>query len=651
MAGDSTQFLIDLAAKFTGGQASVATLAELGDKMLSAGAASSDFEKTIKATSAAVDDSAASLKTANEALAVGQTEYDQLETSADRAAKAVEKINQLVADQAVKLAAAQKAGDEQGVERASAKMAVLAEKQADAGKKAEAAAVAFKTAAVALDVLKAKAAAADQLHTHLAKGLENVEAAAEKTKKAEDAAAGSGSLKEISSGLGKIGGPAAAATDRVIGLAEGFKKLVGSLGSAGGYVAIAAGILALASAAVVATIAITKWGVANADANRTTTLLAAGIAKTVAGGQELEATITRLGDVVPQSREELLSMAGDLAKAGLRGKDLSNQLEIAAVKAAQLKWGPDFSKQLLSLDVQSRRLHDNLADTFGGLHIEKLLGGVQTLVALFDSSTESGKALKFLFEALFQPIVDGAGGAAVKVERFFLQGEILALKAYIALKPYRSEIEALGKAFAIGAAIVVGIFAYAIFAAVASVGLLVAELGALATYLYEIGAAVVGGVSDAFTLLNKYILDLVDIGGQMIDGLINGITGGAKKVADSMVGVVTGGVDAVEKALGIGSPSKVLYDIGTDTTAGYAGGVDDTADDAQNSLAALVAPPSGRPGGGANAGGRGDVNITIVIEGRGESDDSILDKMEARLRDFFDDDALTIGGGEVPATP
>jgi hypothetical protein len=650
MAGDSTQFLIDLAAKFTGGQSSVATLAELGDKMLFAGAASTDFEKVVKATAAAVDESAAAFKTANEALAVGQTEYDQLESAAERASKSVEKINQLVADQAAKLAAAQKAGDEGGVERASAKMAVLAEKQADAGKKAEAAALSFKTAAAALDVLKAKAAGAEQMHTHLAKGLENVEAAAEKAKKAEADAAGSGSLKELSSGLAKIGGPAAAATDKVIGLAEGFKKLVSSLGSAGGYVAIAAGILAIASAAVVATIAITKWGVANADANRTTSLLAAGIAHTVAGGQELEATITKLGDVVPQSREELTAMASDLAKAGFRGKDLSNQLEIAAVKAAQLKWGPEFSKQLLSLDVQSRRLHDNLADTFGGLNIEKLLGGIQTLVALFDSTTESGRALKFLFEALFQPIVDGAGDATVKIERFFLYGEILALKAYIALKPYRSEIEALGKAFVIGSAIIIGLFAYAVFAVIASVGLLIAEIGALAVYLYDLGGAIVGGVSDAFHLLNQYILDLVDIGGQMIDGLINGITGGAKKVADSMVGVVTGGVSAVEKALGIGSPSKVLYDIGADTTAGFTGGVDDTSDDAQASLASMVAPPKGAPPG-ASSGGGNVINIAITIEGRGKSDDSILDELEDRLRDIFDVDSLTIGGGEVPATP
>lgn len=651
MAGDSTEFLIELAAQFSGGQAAVATLSELGDKLLVAGTTSKDFAVFVDKAKAAVTESAEAMKIANDALADGQGKYDELEASAVRASKAVEKVNALVEAQAAKLAEAQKAGNSDAAERAAEKMQALGERQAEAGKKAESAAHAFRESAASLDALKAKAAAADKLHGSLAAGLKNVEAAAKKAKENEDAAAGSGALNELSAGLRKIGGPAASATDSVIAFGEGFKKLVSSLGSAGGYVAIAAGILAIASASIAATIAISKWGVAMADANRTSTLLTAGVARTVAGGEELEATISKLGDVVPQSREELLQMAGGLADAGLRGKDLSKQLEIAAVKAAQLKFGPDFGKQLLSLDVQSRRLHDNIADTFGGLKIEGLLGGVHTLVALFDSSTASGKALKFLFEALFQPLIDGATAAVPKVERLFLYAEILALKAYIALKPYHAQIEEVGKALLVGAGIIAGTFAVALGIVVVLITAAVAAAAALEYGLYRLWSLIIGGVIEGFAALNDEILHVADIGTEIIDGLISGITGGAKKLADSMVGVVTGGVDAVEKALGIASPSKVFYEIGANTSEGYAGGVDEGTDDAQNALENMVNPPkgSGGPAGARSSGPSIVVNITV--EGGGKEDQSLAELIAEKVRDVLESDSLMLGGGEVPSMP
>jgi hypothetical protein len=649
--GDSTQFLIDMAAKLTGGTVSVATLGELGDKMLLAGSSAQDFEKIIKQTSTAVTDSAAAMKTSNDELAVGQTKYDELETSVNRASKAVERINSLVEEQGAKLAAAQKAGDTDAAERASEKMQALGDRQSETGKKAEAAAISFKEAAVALDVLKAKAAAADKLHESLSAGLKNVQGAAEKAKKAEEEASGSGSLKEFASGLGKIGGPAAAATEGVINLAEGFKKLIASLGSVGGYVAIGAAILAIASATIVATIAIAKWGIGLADTSRSQTLLVAGVARTVAGGEQLQGTLSKLSNIVPQSSAELLGMASNLANAGLRGKDLSNALEVAAVKAAKLKWGPDFQKQLLSLDVQTTRLHDNIAETFGGLKIDGLLSGVQTLVALFDSTTESGKALKFLFEAMFQPVIEGAAAAVPKVERLFLYAEILALKAYIALKPYRSEIEAVGHAVLVGAAVLGGVFAVALALVIGLVGMAVAGFAEFIDGFVEMPSEIVAVAAAIGGELSAVLDDIADIGPQMIEGLINGITDGAADVAKALTGVVSGAVDSAEKFLGIKSPSTRLRKTGKNSAEGYTGGVEDGSDDAQKALVDMVSPPPSNAGAGARASTGGNtINVTINIEGRGQPDESLAEMIEEKMRDLFDSDSLMLGGGEEPAT-
>lgn len=627
MAGDSTQFLIDMAAKLTGAETSIAQLADLGDKMLAAGASAIEMQQTVERFTSALEDSETALDAANKALAQGEQKYKQAEIAAERAAKAVERLNE-----------SGKSGE------------AFMKRQADAAEKAEKAAAALKLEAAAVDALKSKAAAAASTQDSLSKGLKNVQSAAEKAAEAEKKAGGTRKVNEIAEGLAKLGGPLGTVGQKVFSFAAGFEKLGKSVGAAGPYVAIAVAIAAIAAGAAAATFAITKWAVSMADANRTQTFLAAGIARTTAGGAELEKTVAKLGNIVPQSSEELYSMASNLADAGLRGKTLTDALEKTAVTAAKLKWGPDFQKQLLSIDNQTRRIQSNISDTFGGLNIENLLRGLSRLVDLFDSTTSSGKAMKFLFETLFQPVVDGAADATVKVERFFLYGEILALKAFIALKPYRTEIEAVGKAFLIGAGIIIGVFAVAIGMVIAVVVEAVAIIGALGYALYRLGEIIITAPAEALKLLNDYILKFTDIGGQMVDGLINGITAKATEVVDAMTGMVKGGVKSVEDFLGISSPSKLLFDTGQDTAAGFSGGVESGSGDTQSALEAMVKPPAGRTGGAGGGGSFGGVTINIEVSGAGEDEEGLAQKIANAVREIFDSDALMLGAGEEPAT-
>ncbi len=321
-------------------------------------------------------------------------------------------------------------------------------------------------------------------------------------------------------------------------------------------------------------------------------------------------------------------MAEGLVKTGLKGKELATALEAAAVKAAQLKWGPDFAKQMLSLDSQAARLQTNISGIFGGLRIEGLLEGFSTLVALFDKNTSSGKALKFLFETLFQPIVDGAVRAIPDVERLFIQAEIGALKAYIAVKHFTDSLGIDGKEAAyyavlavVGALVLVfalltvavltvGLFLAFVFLPFIVIGLLIyafvkgwiAIFGAVGDAVSSAGSAIMDGIGAAVDWLSG--LDLGSIASDLMDGLVNGITSAGGAVLGAITGVVGGAIDAAKSLLGIASPSKVFAQIGVHTGEGMAQGVDASAGDVQDSMSSMVAPPD--PGkGGAKGGSKG----------------------------------------------
>lgn len=649
-SGDSTEFLIEIATKLSGGDTAAATLAGLGDRMVKAGATAADLERTVKATAGAFEQSAAAIQASSSLLAAGETKYGEFEAAAERAAKAVERVGIQIVEQRKRLLAASDVDGEGGSDRASARAAAklreLVDRQSEAAAKSQVAAAAMKAEAAALDTLRAKTAAASAAHTALSKDLKNVKESAVAVAAAEAKAAGSGKLNQIAAGLGKLGGPLAMAGQKAVSTAEGFEKLGAAMGSAGPYVAIAVAIVAVATAAAAATIAIAKWAVGLADANRSQGLLMAGVARSSAGGAQLTATIDKLGSIVPLTREELTGMAGNLADSGLRGDELSKSLETAAIKAAKLKFGPDFAAQMLSLDVQSKRFSENISATFGGLKIDPLLEGLQSLGALFDESTASGKAMKVIFETLFQPVIDAVAEAIPKVERFFLQGEILALRAFIALKPYKSEIQALGKLLLIASAVIVGVLLVAVVSVIAAVGVLLVVIGALAYDLYALGEAIVEGAVAAFDWLADAVDGMTDLGADMIQGLVDGITGAAGKVVEAMTGVVDGAIDAAKHALGIASRSKVLFGIGDNSASAFAEGIEGGTDDARGALEAMVAAPQGGGAAARQSGEARSITINITVEGRGETDDGLAAKIATAVRDLFETDAIMLGAGE-----
>jgi hypothetical protein len=658
MATDGTQYLIELAAKFTGGDAAVSTLETMGDRMLAAGAASGNLESAAKSTAVALEQSAAAVKSANDALTQSEAKYAAAEAAANKASRSVEQIAQQMARVEEQQARALAAGNTKRLEDLDIAYAQLYARQKEAGASAEKLAGALSLEAAELDLVKIHTDAVNASHKGLEKGYANLGEAAKKASAAEKeaaakaaaagkAAAGTGKLSDIGQALSKVGGPIGEVSGKLGGLAGAFTKLGGAMGSAGPYVAVAVAIVAIGAAAVAAAVSITTWGVSLADANRTQGLLIDGLAGSAAAGGDLADAIDNVSSAVPMTRSELMDLAGDLKKSGVAGDQLAGKLEEAAIKAAKLKFGPDFAAEMLSLNFQSKRFGENIKSTFGGLKIDKLLEGIAKLGSLFDSATESGGAMQFLFESLFQPLVDGSADALVWVERLFLYAELYAVKAYTATLPFHGIFKMIGQAILIASAIIIGVFVAAIAAVVVNVALVLAYFGALAYAIYKVWSFCMDLTFAIWKMIAALTgLDvLYDVGKNIVLGLVEGVWGAAKDFAAAILGVIKNGVGGVMKFLKMGSPSKLFAEMGSDTVAGYTMGVDDSAGEAESAMQAMVAPPMGAAPGKASPGGASVVVQNMTINGE-SAKELALDFIEQLTR-ALEGDALSLGGGEV----
>lgn len=642
---DSTSFTIDIETNARGVTEATSAVDILRQRLVDAGQASSKAAEAVRASEAA---------------------YKQAEVGASRAAQAFEKVGLAVDAQAAKVKQLTDAGDTKGLERASAKLEELKARQQELGQKAQEAKAALAAEAAALDKVRASAKSATEAEEKISEAHEKAKDNLLNVQKAQEAAAGSGKVNEMAEAFGKLGGPLGVAGQKALGAAEGVKKLMASLGTgAGPYIAITIAVVALASAFAIATVSLLKYAYANSEAARTSLLLSQGIAGSVAGGAALEAKISALSKSLPQSRDELRSMAAELAKSGLQGDALAEALEKSATTAAQTKFGPDFQKALLSSEKQSQILKDNLAGIFS-LKTDGLAGGVAKLIALFDTTSASGSAIKTVFSSLFQPLIDGLDAAMPKIVRGFLQFEIYVLKVLIVLKSYGPQLIAIGKvvltvAAVIGVAIGTVIAVLAAFVAISvAVGLAIwtiaLQLGELISQGEQFAAAFIAGPGGAFDWVKTKIGEVVDwlsglslgeIGANIIRGLADGIKGAAGAVVDSLTGAVTGAVDAAKNFLGIHSPSTVMREeVGQQMGAGAALGVDDTASDVQSSLSAMVATPDVPPGAGGGAAA-GSPRIQIIIQAASGAAEDIANAVRRALDEYFEGAVVQIGG-ELP---
>jgi hypothetical protein len=397
----------------------------------------------------------------------------------------------------------------------------------------------------------------------------------------------------------------------------------GSLALAAASVAVAAALVAVTAAVVGGIAALLRYGIAVADARRNELLRLEGLAKirnfwsgfsatqknAAATASFLQSQIDRVSGSVAIGRDQVAGYAEQLFRMGLRGRNLQDALEGVAITAAvqgdaqaqafagwaaganltgqsvralandvKARLGGIAARQMLSLEVLSKKLHESFGMIFSGLKLDKLAAGVSKITELFSQSSASGRALKAIVEALFQPMIDGAGETAPIIKRFF-QGIIIgALYVAIGIVKVRnwfrdtfgqSTVDRIDKtrvALALGA--------FVVFSLAAAVGLLAVAVGLLLLPLFLLGAAFVAVIDGGIKLYNWIeSVDWKALGISMIDGLVNGLVSASSRVWEAMKNVARGAVKAFKDTMGMHSPSRVMFGAGFFTGAGTALGI------------------------------------------------------------------------------
>lgn len=429
-------------------------------------------------------------------------------------------------------------------------------------------------------------------------------------------------LQQLGTAAGKTGGPFRSLVDKV-------KSLQGMLGAgiiAAGLVAIAAGMTAVAAAAVAATGALLGYAIAAADARRSDTLRLEGLSRhrnywmEMVTGQRraadsasfLQSTIDRVASASPLARDRISEMTGELYRAGLRSGNLQAALEglaivestqgseaAAAFKARAMgaalygtsikklsddvkaRLGGIAKQQMLSLDVQQRKLRENLQLLFKDVKIDGFLKALNSLTELLSQSTASGRALKAMVDTLLTPLISSIEFAGPLVKRF-IQGFIIgALQLTIVILKVRNYLrDTFGgsdliknmdlQKLAIQAGVAAfGALATAVIVTAAAFGALFA-IGSAVTYaIYQIVkpfAAVMAKGGELVAWVAGVHWEV--LGASITGGIAKGIRAGAGAVFDAMRDMGSDAIKAFKQKLGIASPSKVAMAVTAEVPRG-----------------------------------------------------------------------------------
>lgn len=385
---------------------------------------------------------------------------------------------------------------------------------------------------------------------------------------------------------------------------------------------------------------------------------------------------------------------------------------VAAFAAdAKAKLGPGLAMELSRPSVAAERLGQSIAGLFGDADVSGFGAAINMVSDALAKGSAVGDALRAVFEALFGGLGANAQSAGSMVTAVLEEMTIWALKTAIFFKPLvkgigaawdammagggaattlnlvKAGVMALGAAFVAAgvmavtalAPVAVAVLAatwpvLAIGAAVMALGFiwfqwgdtikaaLASAWGAVSSFFSGIPGAISGAWSAFTGFLSSVGGALAGLGasaleaaGNFIQGLVNGITGGAGMVVDAIKGLASNALGAFKGILGIASPSKVMLQMGGYTAEGFAGGMDAGAAVVESSAstlaaapieAAKAAPPAALPAPrSAGGGGGGTIDIggvQITINGVAGAE-AILERLPAALADAFEQIAETMG--------
>lgn len=328
--------------------------------------------------------------------------------------------------------------------------------------------------------------------------------------------------------------------------------------------------------------------------------------------QDLDKTGLRFTDVAA-SLAARLHVSLDKAKEVLFTNGAGLTAGVGALKdAINAKFGKVNAEKLLDFDVQIEKLHERMVGLTKGVVLEPLLKGIATFLAKFDETTVTGKSIQLIFTKLGNAIADIS---VAHLEDAIEGVETIVLYGLRAVEVMKGMGEALDNPIAQTALKGLEVAALALGGVVAALGVTVFGFG-----------LVVGGVWKAFELLGegaynayRFLADLKwsDLGKGIVDGIIGGITRGAKALWDSVTGLASKIKGAFTGALDMHSPSKVFEAYGKQTTEGYSQGVGRGAPTAQRAVEAMApsapAPRASAMLGGGGGGGGQNIVVHVAI--------------------------------------
>lgn|GEM_PF-2831440 len=670
-----SNYVIDIAATLRGDE-TIAQLDRLTENLVGAGRRSDDFQAAIRRVSAELDAAKSAADAANAALKAGNNEYASLEKAAVSASKALER--------------AQSKGN-------------FDPKAARSAAEASAALDAYGGTLKGLEAAAAKAGAEQaRLQTHLANTQKIAKHVDDRNQLLNQR------FEKLAQATALLPGPLRGVADGALRSARASHGLSVAFGETqGASILMVVGLAAAAAAVVAVTVAVIagyaafgKYAAGQADAARSAGLAREAFAALDPAAKSAVGAFGAVSDATGLTDAQLRGLAGSLREAHVSAAQMPKALRAAALaeaalgqggaskfierikdgqdsvegfaRSAQAKFGGIVARQLLGLDAQGARFKKLWGGLFDSLNLEPVLGALKTLVDMFDKSNPLAQALSAVFKGLFEPVAKNAQAAAYAVEAFALGVAIQLTKAYIAFKPLLQGFDAFG--LSVRTAKDYGEkFATALLIVGAGTGIVVAGLGILLAVAlaipvaffalgYAIGTAI-GGVIDWFSRLgaradawrDEMVSKFVDIGAQLINGLVSGISSAAATVVDAVSSTVRAAIDTAKNLLGIHSPSTVFAEIGDNTAQGYAQGVEGGTPDAQRSMANLTVPPAGGGSAGAGGsavlardgtGGRGAVSVTIErleiagVAGAAE----IAPRLAELLTQILEGDAAALAG-------
>lgn len=295
--------------------------------------------------------------------------------------------------------------------------------------------------------------------------------------------------------------------------------------------------------------------------------------------------------------------------------------------AVEQTFGDINQRKMMSIGGLSDQLQKKFGMLTRGINVDSLLVGLNKLVGLFDTSTQTGAALKSMLQ-ITSTVMGKLLVVAMPFVEKFLYGLVLgALDAGIAVLKLRNW---LVKTFG-GSDMFKGIDMMNVALETGRIAL-GAVAGVLAIMAVGIGAAVVSFVmmyqtikkvvdvaSDAWDKLKGIFdsLDFAAVGKSIPDGLVDGLKMGAKGLFDGVTNLADETKKRFKTALGIASPSKVFAGYGENTAEGYAQGVDRGAPEAARAVDSMVTTPSGSNSASAKASTTataGNVSVTFVYQ-------------------------------------